>query len=523
MELYHGSIVYSPSAEKLEEHTDSYLAVEGGVVEGIYPTVPESLRGAPVTELGQNVLIPAFSDLHVHAPQYPQRGLAMDELLPDWLAHHTFPLEARFADLDFARAVYDAFADDLIAHGTLHAVVFGTIHPASTGYLLSRLESLGLDAYVGKVNMDTASPDELRETTEGSLRETARFLEQYGANRHARPILTPRFAPTCSRELLFGLGRLGAKYGVGLQTHLVESRWEAAEAKRLFPDCSCDTQIYERAGLLDNGPVVGAHFIFPSQEDIRILKKHGGWAVQCPDATISVIAGIMSAGALADAGVKLALGSDLAAGHSAAVYTQAARAVQLGKLKAFYEPEGNRAISFAQAFHMATKQGGALFGSMTVLENVAFPLREFTELPDDLVLETARLRLAQVGLSAAADRLPSEISGGMAKRAGLARAMALDPRVLFLDEPSAGLDPVTSAGLDELILRLRDAQGTAVVIVSHELPSLRRLADRAAFLSAREHRMLEVGKPSEMADGSPFAEVRAFFNRAPEGEQGDRP
>ena len=84
MELYHGSIVYSPSAEKLEEHTDSYLAVEGGVVEGIYPTVPESLRGAPITELGQNVLIPAFSDLHVHAPQYPQRGLAMDELLPDW-------------------------------------------------------------------------------------------------------------------------------------------------------------------------------------------------------------------------------------------------------------------------------------------------------------------------------------------------------------------------------------------------------------------------------------------------------
>ena len=368
MELYHGSIVYSPSAEKLAEHTDSYLAVEGGVVEGIYPTVPESLRGAPITELGQNVLIPAFSDLHVHAPQYPQRGLAMDELLPDWLAHHTFPLEARFADLDFARAVYDAFADDLIAHGTLHAVVFGTIHPASTGYLLSRLESLGLDAYVGKVNMDTASPDELRETTEGSLRETARFLEQYGANRHARPILTPRFAPTCSRELLFGLGRLGAKYGVGLQTHLVESRWEAAEAKRLFPDCSCDTQIYERAGLLDNGPVVGAHFIFPSQEDIRILKKHGGWAVQCPDATISVIAGIMSAGALADAGVKLALGSDLAAGHSAAVYTQTGRAVQLGKLKAFYEPEGNRAISFAQAFHMATKQGGALFGKVGSFE-----------------------------------------------------------------------------------------------------------------------------------------------------------
>ena len=168
-------------------------------------------------------------------------------------------------------------------------------------------------------------------------------------------------------------------------------------------------------------------------------------------------------------------------------------------------------------------QGGALFGSMTLLENVAFPLREFTELPEDLVLETARLRLAQVGLAAAAGRLPSEVSGGMARRAGLARAMALDPSVLFLDEPSAGLDPVASAGLDELILRLRDAQGTAVVLVSHALSSLRRIADRAAFLSAAEHRMLEVGVPSEMAAGSEFAEVRAFFNRSPEGAQGDRP
>lgn len=368
MELYHGSIVYAPNGEKLAEHTDSYLAVSDGVVEGIYPTLPERLRGAPVRELGENVLIPAFSDLHVHAPQYPQRGLATDELLPEWLAQHTFPLEARFADMEFARAVYDAFTDDLIAHGTLHAVVFGTVHPAATGYLLSRFESLGLDAYVGKVNMDASSPDDLRETTESSLRETETFLERYGANRFARPILTPRFVPTCSRELLFGLGALGRKYGVGMQTHLVESLWEAAEAKRLFPDCSCDTEIYERAGLLDNGPVVGAHFIFPSAEDIRILKKYGGWAVQCPDATISVIAGIMSAGALADGGVKLALGSDLAAGHSAAVYSQAGRAVQLSKLKAFYEPEGNRAISFAQAFYMATKQGGALFGRVGSFE-----------------------------------------------------------------------------------------------------------------------------------------------------------
>ena len=368
MELYHGSIVYAPNGEKLAEHTDSYLAVSDGVVEGIYPTLPERLRGASVRELGENVLIPAFSDLHVHAPQYPQRGLATDELLPEWLARHTFPLEARFADMEFARAVYDAFTDDLIAHGTLHAVVFGTVHPAATGYLLSRFESLGLDAYVGKVNMDASSPDDLRETTESSLRETETFLERYGANRFARPILTPRFVPTCSRELLFGLGALGRKYGVGMQTHLVESLWEAAEARRRFPHCSCDTAIYERAGLLDGACVVGAHFIFPSEEDIHILLRHNGFAVQCPDATVSVIAGIMRAGALADRGVRLALGTDLGAGHNLGVYSQVGRAVQLSKLKAFYEPDGNRAISFAQAFYMATRGGGSLFGKVGALE-----------------------------------------------------------------------------------------------------------------------------------------------------------
>lgn len=364
MELFHGSIVFSKSPDELAEYADSYLAVDKGVVEGIYPTVPDKFSGAPITELGGDVLIPAFSDLHVHAPQYPQRGLAMDELLHDWLALHTFPLEARYADLDFAKAVYDAFIDDMLLHGTMHAVVFGTIHRPATDYLISRMEERGIRAFVGKVNMDCDCPENLRESVEDSLRETEAFLEKHSANRCAKPILTPRFAPSCSPEMLTGLGKLSQKYGVGMQTHLVESLWERDEAKRRFPDCSCDTEIYERAGLMDNGAVVGAHFIFPSEEDVRILKKHGGYAVQCPDATISVIAGIMETGSLSDRGVKLALGSDIAAGHNLGIYSQVSRAVQLSKLKAFYEPEGNRAISFARAFYMGTKGGGELFGNV---------------------------------------------------------------------------------------------------------------------------------------------------------------
>ena len=212
---------------------------------------------------------------------------------------------------DFAHAVYDAFVEDLIANGTLHACIFGTIHPEATGYLLEKLEEKGLSAYVGKVNMDKASPEYLCETTEDSLRRTEEFLEKYAHSRTARPILTPRFAPTCSQKLLDGLGILGRKYQTGVQTHIVESRWEAAQALLDFPDASCDMEIYEKAGLLENGPVVMAHFLYPSEEDIRILKKYHGFAVQCPDSTANIIAGIMRNSYLADLGVNLSLGSDI--------------------------------------------------------------------------------------------------------------------------------------------------------------------------------------------------------------------
>lgn len=368
MNVYRGNIVYSKSRDELAVHRDSYIVVRDGVVDGIYDRLPERFAGAPLTDFGSGVLIPAFSDLHVHAPQFPQRGLGMDLLLADWLNTYTFPQEARFSDLGYARQVYEAFVRALIANGTFHACVFGTIHREATSWLVERMERSKLRAFVGKVNMDMQSPDYLCETAEASLRETELFLEAHAGNRYAKPILTPRFAPTCSFELLKGLGRLSAKYRVGLQTHLVESLWEAGEALRLNPDCGSDTGIYEKAGLLDNGPVVAAHFIFPTDEDIRILKAHGGWAVQCPDATVNVIAGIMKTAALSDQGVRLALGSDIAGGHLPGVYTQAARSVQLSKLKWFYEPQENRPIPFANAFYMATKAGGALFGNVGSLE-----------------------------------------------------------------------------------------------------------------------------------------------------------
>ena len=165
-------------------------------------------------------------------------------------------------------------------------------------------------------------------------------------------------------------------------------------------------------------------------------------------------------------------------------------------------------------------QGGALFGSMTLLENVCLPLEEFTDLPREARELVARMKLGLVGLADAAHRMPAELSGGMKKRAAIARAMALDPEILFLDEPSAGLDPVTADGLDRLIVRLSRSLGITFVVVTHELPSIYQIADRAIMLDARTKRIAVEGRPGELRDAAEDGWVRAFFNRNSQPDEG---
>lgn len=158
-------------------------------------------------------------------------------------------------------------------------------------------------------------------------------------------------------------------------------------------------------------------------------------------------------------------------------------------------------------------QSGALWSSMTLAENVALPLREFTELKEEEIQELVSLKLALVGLAGFEEFYPSEISGGMRKRAGLARAIALDPEVLFFDEPSAGLDPVSARRLDELILELRDSLGATIVVVTHELASIFTVGDNSIFLDSEERTMIAQGPPKELLANPPHPRVREFLTR----------
>ena len=158
-------------------------------------------------------------------------------------------------------------------------------------------------------------------------------------------------------------------------------------------------------------------------------------------------------------------------------------------------------------------QSGALFGSLTCLENVMLPLEEFTGMKRGERVKRAMDLLADVELADAAEKMPSEISGGMKKRVAIARAMALDPAVVFLDEPSAGLDPITSASLDDLILKLKREKGMTFVVVTHELPSIFKIADRAAMFDKARKAMIALGRPRELMETSEDPFVRRFFRR----------
>ena len=174
------------------------------------------------------------------------------------------------------------------------------------------------------------------------------------------------------------------------------------------------------------------------------------------------------------------------------------------------DPASRRAM--LQTFGMLF-QSGALWTSLTLSENIALPLEEYTHLPPDEIRNIAAFKLAQVGLAGFEEHYPSEISGGMQKRAGLARALALDPKIVFFDEPSAGLDPVTARNMDELIVQIRDIFGTTIVVVSHDVESILGIADQLIMLDRDQHGIVAAGRPAELVGAAANRRVADFLTR----------
>ena len=198
-----GDICYSKDKNTLQTCKDGYLVCENGVSAGVFAKLPEKYQDFPLLDYTGKLILPGFTDLHVHAPQYRFRALGMDLELLEWLDTHTFPQEAKYVDTDFARKNYARFVEEMRKGPNTRGCIFGTIHRQSTEVLMELLEEAGLCAMVGKVNMDRHSPDILRETTEESAAETVQWLADVADKfPHVKPILTPRFLPSCTDELL---------------------------------------------------------------------------------------------------------------------------------------------------------------------------------------------------------------------------------------------------------------------------------------------------------------------------------
>lgn len=360
-----GNIIFTKSLDKFEIHKDSYIVSVDGRIEGIYEMLPEKYANYPVTDYGNRLIIPGFSDLHLHAAQYLQCGMGMTKQLLDWLNDYTFNLEKEFQNKEFAKEVYSRFADDLIAHGTLRSCVFASSSTEGTEVLFDVLKEKGVGALVGKVNMERNAPDFIIETTEKSIEGTRYLIEKYKDEKLVKPILTPRFAPTSTEESLKKLGELAKEYNVPVQSHVDENIDEVKWVSELFPNSKNYLGVYEQYGLLKSS--VMAHAIYLNDDEIEIAKKNEVILVHCPDSNINVRSGIMPIRKYLNLGLKVGLGSDIAGGHKIGLNEAIVRAIQLSKLYSIDYPE-YPALSVSEAFYLGTKGGGEFFGKVGSFE-----------------------------------------------------------------------------------------------------------------------------------------------------------
>ena len=374
-QVYKAHVIYTKEKDRFEVMENGYVAVDAdGRVSGVASNLSSlDCEDAEVTDFGDRLLIPAMNDLHVHAPQYRNQGIAMDlELLP-WLQKYTFPEEMKYADLGYAERMYRRFVRDLWRFGTMRACVFATIHTESTLLLMRLFQEAGMGALVGKVAMNRNCPEGLSESVEEMVRGYESIIgELNGAL--VRPIITPRFIPSCTPEMLHACGELAAKYQLPVQSHLSENKDEIALVQLLEEESSCYGDAYDHYGLFGQTPTVMAHCVWTEGEELELMKRRGVMVAHCPTSNFNVASGMAPIRKFLDEGLQVGLGSDISGGHDLSIFRMMVYAIQVSKIHYQRQREqsssGSKArfITLSEAFWLATKSAGSFFGRVGTFE-----------------------------------------------------------------------------------------------------------------------------------------------------------
>ena len=359
----HGDIVWTEEFGSFRSVEDGYLTIEDGKIKRVSKERP---NGKIIDKKGF-LIIPGLSDLHLHAPQYAFAGLYMDEELLEWLNNHTFPEEAKYSDHDYADKAYSALVDALKKGPSTRVSVFGTIHTDTVILLMKKLEEAGLAGFVGKVNMDRNSPSFLQETTDDSVKETERFIRMTGCFSNIKPIITPRFVPSCSDDLMRELSRIAKENDLPLQSHLDENLSEIDWVKELCPWSRSYGDVYRHFEMLGESSIM-AHCVWLNEEEIEILSTTGTYIAHSPSSNTNLSSGIAPVRRYIEAGCKIGLATDVAGGSSLSIFRIIQDAIGVSKLRWRFDEKSGSPLKFAEAFYLASKGGGSYFGKVGSFE-----------------------------------------------------------------------------------------------------------------------------------------------------------
>ena len=379
--IFKASLFHSIDYGKIEYLKDAIITVlENGVINEVIrnndPNYVEKLTEYSshqnFYDFGDKILLPGFIDLHIHAPQWPQAGLALDDELSCWLDNFTFPLEAKYEDVNYAKEVYTDLVKTLLANGTTSAMYFGTIHNEATLELAKICADLGQRGFVGKVVMDdkTMNPNFYRDySTKEALKNTEQFIKDVtalGKNvpQGVYPVITPRFVPSCTDEALKGLGVLAKKYNTYIQSHCSESDWEHNFVSERFG--RRDTEVLASFGLLTDKAVM-AHGNFINSSDAKIFSHNHSSVCHCPISNSYFANAVLPVNKLKNEGVNICLGTDISGGFSPSLYDNIKQTVMSSRLlndgvdnnlPSNQRGINNSKVSIFEAFYLATHGGG---------------------------------------------------------------------------------------------------------------------------------------------------------------------